>query len=109
GPVVLGGASPRAERLARLHAEMLALIDTWAPSVVVLERAFVARNVQSAFRMGEARGVVLGGVAGGGGAAPRPRAPAVGRCRRRPGSRAVSSPGRSGAQRGGSRRELAMI
>jgi len=66
GTVVLGGATTLAERLARLHAETLALIDTWAPSVVVLERAFVARNVQSAFRIGEARGVVLAAVAAGG-------------------------------------------
>src|SRR4029450_1903984 len=67
GTVVLGGTTTLAERLARLYAEMLALIDTWAPSVCLLERAFVARNVQSAFRIGEARGVVLAAVAAGGG------------------------------------------
>jgi crossover junction endodeoxyribonuclease RuvC len=66
GTVVLGGATTLAERLARLHAECLALIDTWAPSVVVLERAFVARNVQSAFRIGEVRGAVLAAVAAAG-------------------------------------------
>ncbi len=66
GTVVLGGATTLAERLARLHAEVMALIDLWAPSVVVLERAFVARNVQSAFRLGEARGAVLAAVASGG-------------------------------------------
>jgi crossover junction endodeoxyribonuclease RuvC len=46
-------------RLARLHAECRRLVDEWAPEAVVLERAFVARNVQSAFRLGEARGAVL--------------------------------------------------
>jgi crossover junction endodeoxyribonuclease RuvC len=66
GTVVLGGVVTLAERLARLHAECLALIDTWAPSVVVLERAFVARNVQSAFRIGEVRGAVLAAVAASG-------------------------------------------
>lgn len=66
GTVVLSGATTLPERLARLHAEVLAMIDTWAPSVVVLERAFVARNVQSAFRIGEARGAVLAAVAAGG-------------------------------------------
>src|SRR5262249_1479202 len=54
------------ERLARLHAECVQLIDTWAPSVVVLERAFVARNVQSAFRIGEVRGAVLAAIAAAG-------------------------------------------
>jgi crossover junction endodeoxyribonuclease RuvC len=66
GTVVLGGATALADRLAHLQAECLRLIDTWAPSVVVLERAFVARNVQSAFRIGEVRGAVLAAVAGAG-------------------------------------------
>jgi crossover junction endodeoxyribonuclease RuvC len=63
GTLCLGGVTTLGERLARLHAECLALIDTWAPSVVVLERAFVARNVQSALRLGEARGAILAAVA----------------------------------------------
>jgi crossover junction endodeoxyribonuclease RuvC len=63
GTITLGVGVPVAVRLARLHAECLRLIETWAPSVVVLERAFVARNVQSAFRIGEARGAVLAAVA----------------------------------------------
>ena len=66
GTVVLSGTSSLPERLARLHAECLQLIDTWAPSVVVLERAFVARNVQSAFRIGEVRGAVLAAIAAAG-------------------------------------------
>jgi len=61
--VSLGGVAALGDRLARLQAECLALIDTWSPSVVVLERAFVARNVQSALRLGEARGAVLAAVA----------------------------------------------
>ena len=63
GTVCLGGVASLGERLARLQAECLALIDTWSPSVVVLERAFVARNVQSALRLGEARGAILAAVA----------------------------------------------
>src|SRR5262249_4310029 len=63
GTFVLAGATALPERLARLHAECLQLIDIWAPSVVVLERAFVARNVQSAFRIGEVRGAVLAAIA----------------------------------------------
>ncbi len=39
-------------RLAQLHAECRRLVADWAPAAVVLERAFVARNVQSAFRLG---------------------------------------------------------
>jgi crossover junction endodeoxyribonuclease RuvC len=66
GTIVLGVTRTLPERLARLHAECRELIDTWAPSVVVLERAFVARNVQSAFRIGEVRGAVLAAVASAG-------------------------------------------
>jgi len=49
-------------RLALLHEECRRLLAAWTPSAVVLERAFVARNVQSAFRLGEARGAVLAAV-----------------------------------------------
>lgn len=63
GTVSLGGTATLGERLARLQAECLSLIDVWAPSVVVLERAFVSRNVQSALRLGEARGAILAAVA----------------------------------------------
>ena len=47
------------ERLRLIHAELLAVIDRWTPHVLSLEKAFVAHNVQSALRLGEARGVVL--------------------------------------------------
>jgi crossover junction endodeoxyribonuclease RuvC len=66
GTIALGAATTLGDRLARLHAECLGLLERFAPGVVVLERAFVARNVQSAFRLGEARGVVLAAAAAGG-------------------------------------------
>jgi crossover junction endodeoxyribonuclease RuvC len=66
GTIALGGPATLGARLARLHAECVRLCEHWSPHVVVLERAFVARNVQSAFRLGEARGAVLAAVALGG-------------------------------------------
>ena len=63
GVIRLGARESIAERLARLHAECLALVVTWKPDAVVLERNFVAHNVQSAFRIGEVRGVVLSAAA----------------------------------------------
>lgn len=62
GTIVLGGAAPLAERLARLGREVGRLVAAWEPMAVALERAFVARNVQSALRLGEARGAVLAAV-----------------------------------------------
>jgi crossover junction endodeoxyribonuclease RuvC len=66
GTIALGGDDALAARLARLQAECRRLLAAWAPAAVVLERAFVARNVQSALRLGEARGAVLAAVGAAG-------------------------------------------
>ncbi len=47
------------ERLRLIYEEIVTVIDRWTPHVLSLEKAFVAHNVQSAFRLGEARGIVL--------------------------------------------------
>jgi len=62
----LPAAAEIAGRLARVYAACVELLAQWRPEVVVVERAFVARNVQSAFRLGETRGVVLAAAAAGG-------------------------------------------
>lgn len=51
--------APVPERLGEIGAGLDALMVDFAPSVVVVEEAFVARNVQSALRLGEGRGVAL--------------------------------------------------
>ena len=77
GTIVLGATDDARRRGSRACTPSAARCSTtWAPAVVVLERAFVARNVQSAFRLGEARGAVLAAVAAAGVAArtsTRPR------------------------------------
>lgn len=47
------------DRLQRIHGAVFELCRDHAPGAVALEKAFVAHNVQSAFRLGEARGAVL--------------------------------------------------
>ncbi len=47
------------ERLGFIQAQLVELIARLRPTVVVVEQAFAARNVQSALRIGEGRGVVL--------------------------------------------------
>jgi crossover junction endodeoxyribonuclease RuvC len=47
------------KRLMEIHQRLLAVIDEYAPDALGLERSFVAANVQSAFRLGEARAVVM--------------------------------------------------
>ena len=68
GTITLTAGEPLGVRLARLYDECTRLLGDWRPAAIVLERAFVARNVQSAFRLGEARGAVL--AAAGGTATP---------------------------------------
>jgi crossover junction endodeoxyribonuclease RuvC len=50
---------PLTERLRTIHSRLLAIVDEFAPGALSLERNFVARNVQSAFRIGEARAIVM--------------------------------------------------
>ena len=66
GTIALDPATSLADRLARLQAECRRLFSAWQPTAVVVERAFLAHNVQSAFRLGEARGAVLATVGGAG-------------------------------------------
>jgi crossover junction endodeoxyribonuclease RuvC len=47
------------ERLRVIHAGIVEVIQTYTPQILSLEKVFVAYNVQSALRLGEARGVVL--------------------------------------------------
>src|SRR6185369_15427458 len=48
-----------AARLAAIHHALLDRCTDAVPSVIALEKNFVGKNVQSAFRLGEVRGVAL--------------------------------------------------
>jgi crossover junction endodeoxyribonuclease RuvC len=50
---------PMPERLRAIHHGLLKVIDEFAPAAMSLERNFVARNIQSAFRIGEVRAVAM--------------------------------------------------
>jgi crossover junction endodeoxyribonuclease RuvC len=50
---------PGPKRLLHIHQRLLSLIDEFAPDAVSLERHFVAINIQSAFRLGEARAMAM--------------------------------------------------
>jgi crossover junction endodeoxyribonuclease RuvC len=54
------------ERLAEIYDGVAELIDTHAPDLLAIEEVFVARNPDSALKLGQARGVVIAaGVARG--------------------------------------------
>ncbi len=47
------------QRLARLHAELAALVEEHAPEAVALEDLYFGANVRTAFAVGQARGVAM--------------------------------------------------
>lgn len=51
--------SPLPDRLNVIHARVAELIETHNPDLVAVERVFFSRNAQTAFAVGQARGVVL--------------------------------------------------
>lgn len=60
---VAGGViRPRGElprRLAAIHARLGEIMAEFTPSSVSIEKSFVGANIQSAFRLGEARGAII--------------------------------------------------
>jgi crossover junction endodeoxyribonuclease RuvC len=50
---------PLPQRLAAIHLELTDLIQLHAPVLMGVERLFFTKNVQTAFAVGQARGVVL--------------------------------------------------
>lgn len=58
--------SPLPERLAELHAGLVALLADLAPEVVAVERLFFQVNVRTAMSVGQASGLVLAAAAAAG-------------------------------------------
>ncbi|TDK20506.1 crossover junction endodeoxyribonuclease RuvC [Luteimonas aestuarii] len=61
-PLVLLGEGDFALRLKRLLLGLNALIDEWRPDEVAIERVFLARNPDSALKLGQARGAAISAV-----------------------------------------------
>jgi len=55
---------PLVERMAGLHAGVRALVVEHGPQEVAIEKVFVKRNVDSALKLGQARGAALAALAG---------------------------------------------
>ena len=59
GAIATPAGRPDHERLHHIFRELCAVIDRWRPAEVAVEQPFIARNVRSAFAVGEARAVAL--------------------------------------------------
>jgi crossover junction endodeoxyribonuclease RuvC len=56
---VIRARGPLSRRLAYVYEAVQQILSQYAPNSVSLEKTFVGENVQSAFRLGEARGALL--------------------------------------------------
>ncbi|WP_292393747.1 crossover junction endodeoxyribonuclease RuvC [Methanoculleus sp. UBA303] len=59
GCIETGGDSRPSRRLLEIYEKISLLFDDYAPDCVVLEQLFFSRNITSAMRVSEARGVIL--------------------------------------------------
>jgi crossover junction endodeoxyribonuclease RuvC len=59
GALTTSADLPLPERLLAIHACVAELIETHHPDLLAVERLFFSKNAQSAFGVGQARGVVL--------------------------------------------------
>ena len=59
GCLITAADRPMPERLLAIHDLVRDLIELHAPDVLAIERIYFSRNVQTAFAVGQARGVVL--------------------------------------------------
>ena len=62
GALVLLGDGDFALRLKRLLHGLAEVIETWRPQEVAIERVFMARNADSALKLGQARGAAISAV-----------------------------------------------
>jgi crossover junction endodeoxyribonuclease RuvC len=59
GAIAASQAATFPQRLARIHAELSALLASHQPDCVAIENVFYATNVRSALKLGHARGVAM--------------------------------------------------
>jgi len=59
GGGVIRSTGPLPKRLAKVYEDAVRILTVFTPQCVSLEKTFVGENIQSAFRLGEARGAIL--------------------------------------------------
>jgi len=59
GTIAMNAAMALPERLSQIHTGLRGIIERHRPTTVSLEKVFFSRNVQSALKLGQARGVAL--------------------------------------------------
>lgn len=62
GAFKLGKTGEHADKLRRIYAHTMELVDTYKPDVVAIEAPFQGKNVQSMLKLGRAQGVAMAAV-----------------------------------------------
>ncbi|MEO0819588.1 MAG: crossover junction endodeoxyribonuclease RuvC [Pseudomonadota bacterium] len=57
--VVSSGAGTLAERLCRLHAGLVAVLEAWSPETAAVEHTFVNKDAAGTLKLGQARAMAL--------------------------------------------------
>lgn len=59
GVIELPERQPLAVRLGKLHQELEVVVQKFKPTAMSIEKIFMAKNADSAFKLGHARGVAM--------------------------------------------------
>lgn len=59
GCIITDPRCPTNERLEKIHKDLKKIIKKYNPSKIAIEKLFFAKNVKTAMKVGEARGVIL--------------------------------------------------
>jgi crossover junction endodeoxyribonuclease RuvC len=59
GTITTEAGTPLEQRLVRIHARVLELIEEHEPAAIAIEELYFGQNVRSALAVGQARGAVL--------------------------------------------------
>jgi crossover junction endodeoxyribonuclease RuvC len=59
GVIHLSDKLPFAQRMAKILSDLAIILDTHKPQVMAVEKVFLGKNADSAFKLGHARGVAL--------------------------------------------------
>lgn len=63
GGIHLSSSEPLPRRLSAIYRKISALLDAFAPDIVAIESIFMAKNVASIMKLGQARGAAMVAVA----------------------------------------------
>ncbi len=59
GAITTSSQEPYSQRLGTLYADLITIINKHKPDCIAVEELFFAKNVKTALKVGQARGVVL--------------------------------------------------